>query len=233
MNQLEGVRVCVFDAYGTLFDFASAAARCEDIAPDRRAALSALWRDKQVQYSWLRSMQGRYADFWQVTGDALDFALDSLGLAAPRLREGLMDLYLSLDCFPEVPGVLRALRGAGFGTAILSNGSPRMLDAVVDGAGLRDLFDMVLSVDAVRVFKTDPRVYRYALERLGVEAHEVAFQSSNAWDAHAASDFGMRVVWCNRYGQRRERLPGAPDFEIRTLAELPPLLGAAAAPFTL
>jgi 2-haloacid dehalogenase len=138
-----------------------------------------------------------------------------------------MDLYRSLACFPEVPGVLRALRGAGYATAILSNGSPKMLDDAVGGAGLRDLFDAVLSVDAVRVFKTDARVYRYALDRLGVEAREVAFQSSNAWDAHAASDFGMRVVWCNRYGQRRERLPGAPDFEIRTLAELPDLLGVA------
>ena len=232
MSQLEGVRVCVFDAYGTLFDFASAAARCEDIEPDRRAALSALWRDKQVQYSWLRSMQDRYVDFWQVTGDALDFALDSLGLAAPGLRDRLMNLYLSLACFPEVPGVLGALRGAGFATAILSNGSPKMLDDAVEGAGLGGLFDAVLSVDAVRVFKTDPRVYRYALDRLGVEAREVAFQSSNAWDAHAASDFGMRVVWCNRYGQRRERLPGAPDFEVRTLAELPGLLGVAPQSFT-
>ena len=227
MTKLEGVRVCLFDAYGTVFDFASAAARCEDIEPAGRAALTALWRDKQVQYSWLRSLQDRYVDFWQVTGDALDFALDSLGLAAPGRRERLMDLYRSLDCFPEVPGVLRALRGAGFGAAILSNGSPEMLDNAVEGAGLGGLFDAVLSVDAVRVFKTHPRVYGYALDRLGVEPHEVAFQSSNAWDAHAASDFGMRVVWCNRYGQRRERLPGAPDFEIRTLAELPGLLGAA------
>ncbi len=224
---LRGVRACVFDAYGTLFDFASPAARCEGVEPDRRAALTALWRDKQLQYTWLRSLQGRYVDFRQVTGDALDFALDSLGLAAPGLRDRLMDLYRSLACFPEVPGVLRALRGAGFATAILSNGSPDMLDEAVEGARLGGLFDAVLSVDAVRVFKTDPRVYRYALDRLGVEAREVAFQSSNAWDAHAASDFGMRVVWCNRYGQRRERLPGAPDFEIRTLADLPGLLGVA------
>ena len=224
MNQLEGVRVCVFDAYGTLFDFASAAARCEDIEPDRRAALSALWRDKQVQYSWLRSMQDRYVDFWQVTGDALDFALDSFGLAEPSLRARLMDLYLSLACFPEVPGVLRALRGAGFATAILSNGSPKMLEALVKRSRLEHLFDAVLSADAVRAFKTHPKVYQYALDTLALPARAIAFQSSNAWDAHGASDFGMRVVWCNRYGQRRERLPGNPDFEIRTLAELPALL---------
>jgi 2-haloacid dehalogenase len=225
MNRLEGVRACVFDAYGTLFDFASAAAACPDIAADKRAALTALWRDKQLQYTWLRSLQARYADFWQVTGDALDYALDSLDLATPALRDRLMSLYRTLSPFPEVPGVLSALRRAGFATAILSNGSPAMLDEAVAGAGLGGLFDAVLSVDAVRVFKTDPRVYQYALDRLGLGASEVAFQSSNAWDAHAASDFGMRVVWCNRYGQRRERLPGAPDFEIRTLEELPALLG--------
>ena len=229
MTAFADVRACVFDAYGTLFDFASAAAACPDIEADQRAALTALWRDKQLQYAWLRSLQGRYADFWQVTGDALDFALDSLGMATPALRDRLMGLYRTLAPFPEVPGVLRALRRAGFATAILSNGSPQMLEAAVAGAGLSEMFDAALSVDAVRVFKTDRRVYQYALDRLGLQASQIAFQSSNGWDAHAASDFGMRVVWCNRTGERRERLPGAPDFEIRTLDELPALLGVAAA----
>ena len=227
MNQLTAIRACVFDAYGTIFDFASAAARCEDIPEDKRAALTNLWRDKQLQYTWLRSLQSRYVDFWQVTGDALDFTLDSLGIATPALRERLMDLYLTLNAFPEVPGVLRALRQAGFVTAILSNGAPAMLNAAVRGAGLEDLLDAVLSADAVWVYKTHPRVYEYALAQLGVRADQISFQSSNAWDAFAASDFGMRVVWCNRYGQRRERLPGSPDHEVRSLAELPALLGAA------
>jgi len=225
-SALHGVRACVFDAYGTLFDFASAAARCLDVPEDRRAALTALWRDKQLQYSWLRTLERRYADFWQVTGDALDFALESLELQSPRLRERLMDLYLGLEPFPEVPAVLATLRQAGFRTAILSNGSPMMLEALVKRSGLEAMFDAVLSVDAVRAFKTHPDVYEYALRSLDLEASAIAFQSSNAWDAHAASDFGMRVVWCNRYGQRRERLPGSPDFEIRTLAELPALLAS-------
>ncbi|NNM60831.1 MAG: haloacid dehalogenase type II, partial [Steroidobacteraceae bacterium] len=189
-----------------------------------RAALTNLWRDKQLQYTWLRSLQGRYADFWQVTGEALDFTLDSLGIASPALRDQLMDLYLTLSAFPEVLGTLRRLKEAGCVTAILSNGSPAMLEAAVCGAGLRDLLDAVLSADAVKVFKTHPRVYEYALQQLGVRAEQVSFQSSNAWDAFAASAFGMRVVWCNRYGQRRERLPGAPDHEVRSLAELPALL---------
>ena len=224
MSQLTGIRACVFDAYGTIFDFASAAARCTEIPEDKRGALTALWRDKQLQYTWLRALQGRYADFWQVTGDALDFTLESLGLATPALRARLMDLYLALAAFPEVPDVLKQLRQAGFVTAILSNGSPVMLEAAVRGAGLQDLLDAVLSADAVGVFKTHPSVYEYGLRQLGLRAEQVSFQSSNGWDAFAASDFGMRVVWCNRYGQRRERLPGAPDHEVRSLAELPGLL---------
>ena len=226
MNRLEGVRACVFDAYGTLFDTASAAARCDDVPVDKREGLTALWREKQLQYTWLRSLQNRYADFWQVTGDALDFALESLGLQNLGLqaRERLMDLYLGLEPFPEVPEVLRALRERGLKSAILSNGTPAMLETMVQRAGLADMFDAVLSADAVGVFKTHPKVYQYALDALGLPAQTISFQSSNGWDAHAASDFGMRVVWCNRRGQRSERLPGRPDFEIRTLAELPPLL---------
>ena len=227
MTKLLGIRACVFDAYGTVFDFATAAARCPDIPEELRASLTALWRDKQLQYTWLRTLQGRYVDFWQVTGDALDFALDSLAIRKPLLREKLMELYRTLAAFPEVYDVLRFLRESGFATAILSNGSPAMLDAAVRGAGLSGLFDAVLSADAVGAFKTDPKVYQYALDQLGVPASAVSFQSSNAWDAHAASDFGMRVVWCNRYGQQRERLPGSPDHEIRTLAELPALLSRA------
>ncbi|MGH6798793.1 MAG: haloacid dehalogenase type II [Roseiarcus sp.] len=224
LRTLEGVRACVFDAYGTLFDFASAAGACADVPEDRRAALTALWRDKQLQYTWLRTLEDRYVDFWQVTGEALDFALDSLDLATPSLRERLMELYLGLEPFPEVPAVLGALREAGFRTAVLSNGSPRMLEALVKRSGLEAMFDAVLSADAVGAFKTHPSVYQYALDSLELPASAISFQSSNAWDAHGASDFGMRVVWCNRYGQRRERLPGSPDFEIRTLAELPALL---------
>jgi 2-haloacid dehalogenase len=223
---IDGVSACVFDAYGTLFDFASAAARSPDVPEEKRAALTALWRDKQLQDTWLRSLQGRYADFRQVTADALDFALESLDLDAPGLAERLMALYLTLDPFPEVPAVLVELRRRGFKTAILSNGAPAMLETLVARAGLGDAFDAVLSVDAVGVFKTHPSVYQHALDALGLPAEAIAFQSSNAWDAYAASDFGMRVVWCNRYGQRRERLPGAPDFEVRTLAELPGLLPA-------
>jgi len=227
LKPLEGVRACVFDAYGTLFDLASAARSCSDALGDRATPLTALWREKQVQYTWLRTVQGRHADFLQVTGEALDFALETLGIDDPALRERLLQLYMTLDAFPEAPAALRRLKAAGLRLAILSNGAPAMLSAAVAGARLEGLFDAVLSVEAVGVYKPHPKVYQLALDRLDLPASAIAFQSSNAWDAHAASAFGMQVVWCNRTGQRRERLPGAPDREVKSLSELPALVGAA------
>jgi 2-haloacid dehalogenase len=225
---LSGVKACLFDAYGTLFDFASAARACKDIPGNAADRLSALWRDKQLQYTWLRAAQGRHADFWQVTDDALDFTLATLAIEKAGLRDQLMQLYLALDAFPEVPRVLRELKAAGLRTAILSNGTPAMLEAVVNGARLGGLIDVIFSVEEVGVYKPHPKVYQLAVDRLAVPASAIAFQSSNAWDAHAAAAFGMQVVWCNRYGQRRERLPGTPDREVTSLAELPALVGAPA-----
>src|SRR5262250_202380 len=224
--RFNGIQACVFDAYGTLFDFAAAARRCQDELGADVDRLTALWRDKQLQYTWLRAAQGRHADFWQVTGDALDFALETLGLTKFNLRDRLMSLYLTLDPFPEVSGVLARLKAAGMRTAILSNGSPAMLDAAVKAAKLETLLDAVLSVEEVGVYKPHPKVYQLAVDRLGIPASAISFQSSNAWDAYAASAFGMKVVWCNRYGQRPERLPGAPDRTVKSLAELPALVGA-------
>jgi len=214
------VRACVFDAYGTLFDFGSAAASCADVLGDKAGPLTALWREKQLQYTWLRGLQDRHADFWTVTGDALDFALESLGLHTPEIRSRLMSLYRTLRCFDEVPAVLRNLKAGGFATAILSNGSAGMLADAVRASGLEAVFDQVLSVDAVGVFKPHPRVYRHAVDELGVPAEAIAFVSSNAWDAHAAAAFGMQAVWCNRYAQKAERLPGVPRFQIRSLDAL-------------
>ena len=224
LEKLPGVKACVFDAYGTLFDFASAARACRDVLGDNVDKVTALWRDKQIQYTWLRAAQGRHADFWQVTGDALDFTLETLNLSDALLRDRLMSLYLALEPFPEVRDVLRSLKSAGLRTAILSNGTPQMLDSIVSAARLGSLFDAVLSVEEVGVFKPHPRVYQMACDRLRLEPAEISFQSSNAWDAHAASAFGMRVVWCNRYGQRCERLPGAPDREVTSLVALPELV---------
>ena len=203
-NRLEGIRACIFDAYGTLFDYRSAASRCRDVLGENFDQLNALWREKQLQYSWLRAIQGRHVDFWQVTGEALDFALDTAAIADSAVRDRLMAMYLKLDVFPEVPDMLKRLNVAGLKTAILSNGSPEMLDAAVRNAGIGSLLDAVLSVEAVGVYKPHPKVYQYAIDQLGIKAGEIAFQSSNAWDAHAASLCGMRVIWCNRYRQRPE-----------------------------
>jgi 2-haloacid dehalogenase len=218
---LGGIRACVFDAYGTLFDFNSAASRARDALGDKWQELSDVWRSKQLQYTWLRSLMGRYVNFWQLTGEALDFALKTMKLDDPALRERLMDLYLSLDAYPEVKSMLGELKTAGIKAAILSNGEPKMLASAVSNSGIGDLLDAVLSVEAVGIYKPHPSVYRLAENRLAVARHEICFVSSNAWDAYAAKAFGMQVVWCNRFGQAPENLPQAPDREIRSLSELP------------
>lgn len=224
-NPFHNIKVCVFDAYGTLFDFNSAADRCQDVLGDKTDELSSLWRSKQLQYTWLRGMMGKHKPFREVTGDALDFALQTLGLDDEALRSRLMDLYDRIQAFPEVPEVLRCLRKAGIATAILSNGSPDMLEAAVRHTGIGDDLDAVLSVEAVGVYKPHPSVYELPGQQFGVSLREISFQSSNAWDAVAAATFGMRVVWCNRYGQQPERLTAQPDVELQTLSGLPKILG--------
>jgi 2-haloacid dehalogenase len=217
---LRHIKACVFDAYGTLFDVHSAVGKYRVALGEVAGSVSALWRTKQLEYTWLRSLMGRHTDFWQVTGDALDYALDAHGVEDSGLRDQLMQAYLRLDCYPEVPTTLTWLKQHGVKTAILSNGSPLMLQAAVDGAGLGDLIDYNLSVEEVGIYKPDPRVYQLAVDRLGVAAAEISFQSSNAWDAAGAASFGFRVVWINRFGQRRERLPAGPGAEIGTLEGL-------------
>ena len=223
--RIQGVKACVFDAYGTLFDVNSATRAAQDALGARWQPLADLWRSKQLQYTWLRGLGGHHTDFWRVTSDALSFGFESLGIDDEDLHRRLMSLYLSLEAFPEVRPTLARLQAGGLKLAILSNGTPGMLASAVDHAGIGGLLDAVLSVEEVGVFKPHPSVYRLAATRLGLLPQAICFLSSNAWDAHAASAFGMRVVWCNRYQQCRERLPGAPDDEIRTLSELPVLLG--------
>jgi 2-haloacid dehalogenase len=223
---LTGARAAVFDAYGTLFDVASAAERARESLGPKWQPLADLWRAKQLQYTWLRALMGRHADFWHVTGDALDFAMESLGIADAGLRERLMSLYERLGAYPEARPVLEKLRAAGLKLAILSNGAPRMLAAAAESAGLAPLLDAVISIEEVGVYKPSPAVYRLATDRLGLWPYEIAFVSANGWDACGAKAAGLRVAWCNRAGQPRERIPEAPDAEIRSLAELPALVGA-------
>lgn len=224
-SSLGTIEACVFDAYGTLFDFNSATERCRDVLGDKADELSALWRQKQLQYTWLRGLMGKHADFWSVTGDALDFCMAAMGIDDDALRTRLMDCYMSIEAFPEVPGVLAKLKDAGIKTAILSNGTPEMLDGAVAATGTVDYFDALISVQEVGVFKPHPSVYDLPTKHLGVARENISFQSSNAWDAVAAGTFGMKVVWINRYGQPRERLTASPDIEGKTLDDLLPTLG--------
>jgi 2-haloacid dehalogenase len=225
---MTGIEACVFDAYGTLFDVSSVARGAKDALGDQWQALSDLWRAKQLQYTWLRGLAGHHADFWQVTGEALDFAMATLNVTDGELRDRLMDLYLELSAYPEVLETLRGLRAGGIKLAILSNGTPTMLASAVHNAGLDNLFDAVLSVEEVGVFKPHPSVYRLATERLQIPPDRICFLSSNAWDAFSAKAFGFRVLWCNRFGQMPERIPAAPDGEIGDLSGLSELMNFSA-----
>jgi 2-haloacid dehalogenase len=215
------IKACVFDAYGTLFDVHSAAAKLSDRIGTNSEALSNLWRQKQLEYTWLRALMPAHRDFWQVTGDALDYAMEAYGLIDPDLREQLMELYLRLDAYAEVPDCLQRLKDAGVKTAILSNGEPKMLGAAVESAGLSALLDDVQSVEEVGVYKPHPKVYQLSVDRLGVEPAEICFVSSNTWDAAGAAHFGFSVCWLNRFAKQWDRLPGDPKAVIHTLDELP------------
>lgn len=211
----------VFDAYGTLFDVHSVTRRAESLFPGKGAAISAAWRSKQLEYTWLRTLMGRYEDFSRVTRSSLEWALDSLGLESDEAAQrALLEEYRRLALFPEVRGALESL-AATRPLAILSNGHPEMLDAVVDHSGLRGLFrGGVLSVHPAKRFKPDPSVYRLAEEALGVTRSLVGFVSSNGWDAAGAKSFGFRAYWVNRGGAPVERLGVRPDAVVKDLAGL-------------
>ena len=221
---LKEIQACVFDAYGTLFDVNSAAENCRGELEGKADELSALWRLKQLQYTWLRSLMGTYVPFWQVTGDALDFALESLDLFTPELREMLMNLYLELGVYPEVAATLKVLKTSGMKTAILSNGSSEMLNSAVSNSGISEFLDNVITVDPLQIYKPHPSVYQLACDNLRVNPKQICFLSSNGWDAQGAAHFGFNVVWINRFAQKQEKVPGTLVGEIKTLDQLLPLL---------
>ena len=219
---LSATTACVFDAYGTLFDFLSASKRCRDALGAKADALGQLWRTRQLEYSWLRSLMGVHADFWQVTGEALDFSMASLGIEDRALRDRLMDLFLNIEAFGDARTVLEALKRARRPAAILSNGSPKMLKAAVKSAGVEGLLEHVISIEDAGIYKPHRTVYELVKRRMKLPAERICFVSSNGWDAAGAAHFGFRAVWANRGGAPRERLPGNLAAEIRSLEELPP-----------
>lgn len=215
------VRALAFDAYGTLFDVYSVGALAEKLFPGQGNALSQLWRTKQIEYTWLRTMSGKHKTFWEVTEDGLVFTAKRLGLdLTPEKRTALMEQYLRLDAFPENLDALRELKGMGLRLAILSNGNPPMLEAAVRSAGMEGLFEALLSVDSVKRFKTAPEVYQLAVDRFGVGAAEIGFVSSNGWDAAGATWFGFTTFWVNRAGNPPEELGVLPTGTGKTLTDL-------------
>jgi 2-haloacid dehalogenase len=226
------ITTCIFDAYGTLFDVAAAArqAASEPAYPqlkDSWMALASDWRAKQLQYTWLRAVVEAHEDFWVVTQNGLDWALERHGLQGDAaLRERLLALYWELQCYPEVPVMLAALKSAGLNTAILSNGSPAMLEGAVTSAGISDVLDDTLSVEDVGIFKPDARVYDLVGQRFGCAKKEVLFVSSNGWDAACATGYGFTCVWVNRAGEPVDRLPWVPQHNLNDLTGIPELAGA-------
>ena len=221
MVRLQGIRACVFDAYGTLFDVHAPMRKLAPEIGPKAEEISRLWRQKQLEYTWLRSLMGTHADFWHVTGEALDYALELFGVQEQGLKDEIMALYLKLDAYPEAAAALEAVKAKGKVTAILSNGSPSMLDAAVRHAGLEKLFNMVLSVEDVGIYKPSRRVYRHAMQKLQIhEAPAVCFVSANTWDAQGAAQFGFQSVRVDRFGLKDDRIPGKPAALIKDLGEL-------------
>lgn len=217
------VSVYVFDAYGTLFDVHAAVRKHADVIGPDAAQLSQLWRLKQLEYSWVRSLMGKYSDFWTLTEQALDHALAKFPAVDRSHRDSLLAAYRRLDAYPEVPVVLKSLKDEGARLAILSNGSPEMLDTAVASAGIADLLDAVMSVHELEVYKTDERVYDMVTTLFRVFPETVSFQSSNRWDIAGATLFGFRTVWINRAGEPDEYLDLPPAAVLSSLEGLPSL----------
>jgi 2-haloacid dehalogenase len=220
-RKFEGIQAVVFDAYGTLFDVASPITKLSADLGDKAQSLSPLWRQKQLEYTWLRSLMGVHADFWTVTRDALNYCFEKLEINEAGLADELMSLYLKLDAFPDVVEGLTAVKRKGRRTAILSNGSPSMLDAVVRHANLNTLIDHVISIEDVGIYKPSRRVYRLAMQKLAIQdAPSICFVSANSWDAQAASLFGFQVAKLARLPSIDDKIPGKPSRTITSLIEL-------------
>lgn len=218
--KLKGIKACVFDAYGTLFDVHSPVSRVAGKLGDKAQSVSDMWRMKHLSYSWLRALMGEYVPFWQVTGESLDYALKANGIEDAALRDELLNLYLTLDAYDDAVVALEGLKRLGRQTAILSNGSPDMLEAAVGHSGLDKHLDHVLSVDEVGIYKPDSRVYQLAVDRMNVQPDEVCFVSANTWDAQAAANFGFQAARIDRFGLIDENIPGKPSLMLDSLAEL-------------
>ena len=221
---MDKITTCVFDAYGTLFDVDAACRELSKEVGDKWNELSSLWRLRQVEYTWLRNSMEEYIDFWKITSDALDYAMETLNIKNIKLRKELLSLYLNLEAYPEVKSVLENIKNMGLKTAILSNGNKKMLESAVSNAKIQDLMDEILSVDDCKVYKPSSEVYDLVESKMGVKNEKVLFFSSNAWDMHAASNYGFKTIWVNRFQGKLEKLPGKPYKIISSLEHIEKIL---------
>ena len=223
------VNICIFDAYGTLFDVTSATrivANEEEYSsfPNHSVKVSNSWRIKQLEYSWLRNIMHEYIDFWQITKDALDFALEENQIKNEKLRQRLLDIYWNLSAYPEAHDVLTTLKANNIQTGILSNGSNQMLNSAVVSANLENYLDKIISIDGIEIYKPDPKVYQMVLDQFNCKIEEVLFISSNGWDIAGASKFGFTTLWVNRNLIPKDRLTFMPNKITNNLSTIPNIL---------
>ena len=214
------IKACIFDAYGTLFDVNAACRELSMEVGGNWEKLASLWRLRQVEYTWLRNSMDKYIDFWQITSDALDYAMETLGIENNELREQLLNLYLKLEAYPEVKVLLTKLKQRGLKTGILSNGSMKMLNSAIDNANIREYLDEILSVEECEIYKPSSKVYDLVKIKMQINKENVLFFSSNAWDMHAASNYGFKTIWVNRFNNKLERLPGKPINIVNSLDKI-------------
>lgn len=224
MKNFKDIKLCVFDAYGTLFDINSVTKHyCKELG-NISEPFSNLWRSKQLEYSWLRSLMNRYDDFWCVTEESLDYALDYFNIKNDFLKITLLKAYENINCYEEVPTTLSKLKERGISTAILSNASPNMLHMAIKNSKIDSHIDSCLSVDSLKIYKPHPTVYNLILEKYDLNKNEILFVSSNSWDVAGAKSFGFNVSWINRFNNRKEVLPFESDIELKSLLDLPNIL---------
>ena len=221
---MNNTKACIFDAYGTLFDVNAACRELSLDVGDKWQDLANLWRLRQVEYTWLRNSMNEYVDFWEITSNALDYAMEVLNIKNIKLRDQLLELYLKLEAYPEVKKVLGKLKDKKFRTGILSNGSMQMLDSAVKNANIENLLDVVISVEECKIYKPSSEVYDLVEKKTNIQKDKVAFFSSNAWDMHAAANYGFKTIWVNRFDGTLERLPGKPSAIVKSLNNIDELI---------
>tara|TARA_B100000989_G_scaffold173897_1_gene130387 strand:+ start:303 stop:965 length:663 start_codon:yes stop_codon:yes gene_type:complete len=216
---MKNIKAIIFDAYGTLFDVNSAAEKCKDKIGDKWEPFANFWRTTQLEYTWLRSLMKRHKDFWQITEDSLDKSMMAFNID-PKMKNELLNLYKVLSTFQEVPEILKLLKEKNFKLAILSNGTPSLLNDLVKSNNLNDLFDDLFSIEEVKIYKPHPKVYDLPIEKYKIKKNEVAFLSANTWDVSGAGNYGYQSIWVNRNNNIFDNLDYKPNIQIKSLSEL-------------